>query len=153
MGALVLVGRADVGGQQVAERVHGEVHLAALALLVAVVAAALAALDAARQGAGIQHDRRGLLVSAGHQAPEHAQVGGDCLEDPGPQPALALLVDDLSGRGKFVGIKRQGAPARTIQRRALKTARRLCSRWGASWRIRHGYGATKFHSSSETSLG
>ena len=77
-----------------AQGVHGEMHLGALAPLVPVVTRSFAALHTLPwKGAGIEHGGGGLLASAGRQAQEHPQVMGDLLEDPGPQPALALLVD------------------------------------------------------------
>src|SRR4051812_11989756 len=55
--------------------------------------------------------------------------------------------------GRFVGSIRHAAPARTIQRSALKTSRNSYFRCGASSRTRARYGATNAHSSSLTSLG
>jgi len=55
--------------------------------------------------------------------------------------------------GRSLGIYRHGEPVRTIQRMALNTSRRSCSRCGASSFISVRYDATKSHSSSVTSLG
>ena len=77
---------------------------------------------------------------------------GPSLRSTGLDPALRLLVDDLPRR-KLVGTMRQGAPARTIHRKALKTSRSSCRRCGASGVIRVRYGATNAHSSSVTSVG
>src|SRR6185437_14577137 len=51
------------------------------------------------------------------------------------------------------GIMRQEQPARTSQRKALNTSRKLCVRCGASSFISVRYGAQNSHSSSLTSLG
>src|SRR5919205_923509 len=55
--------------------------------------------------------------------------------------------------GSSCGSNRQGAPARTIQRRALKTSRSSYRRWPASSGSSARYGATNAHSSSVTSVG
>jgi hypothetical protein len=52
-----------------------------------------------------------------------------------------------------LGSNLKGEPDRTIQRKALKTSRSLCSRCGASSLMRTRYGAAKLHSSSLTSVG
>ncbi len=61
---------------------------------------------------------------------------------------------DFSARtGRSCGSIRHDAPARTSQRSALNTSRRLCARCGASSASSARYGATSAHSSSATSLG
>ena len=52
-----------------------------------------------------------------------------------------------------MGMYRHGEPVRTIQRTALNTSRRSCSRCGASSLISVRYDTTNSHSSSDTSLG
>lgn len=106
MGTLVLVGGGNMSDQEVAQRVHGQMHLGSLPL-------------------------RGLLVAPGHQTQGHSQVGGDGFKDACCQPALRLLVDNLPGGQSPWTKATRGALARTIQRSASKTARRLCSRCGA----------------------
>lgn len=51
----------------------------------------------------------------------------------------------------MVGSRRQGDPARTIQRNALKTSRRSLRRCGASGVIKVEEGATNAHASTVTS--
>lgn len=60
---------------------------------------------------------------------QFTQAADDGLEAPGAEPVLRLLVDDLSQR-EVVRQHPLGAPERTIQRRSLKTSRRLRVRCG-----------------------
>jgi hypothetical protein len=54
---------------------------------------------------------------------DSAQVVSKAFKDAGFQPSLRPLVDDRP-RGKSCGIIGQEAPARTKQRKALKTSRK-----------------------------
>jgi hypothetical protein len=106
--AILFVGRGDVGGEQVPERVHGNVELGAPLALGAVVAGTRPALGAGAQGAAVEDHRRGRRLAAGDLAQQRAQVVDHALEHPRPEPAARLLVDDLP-RGQVVG---QHAPGR-----------------------------------------
>ena len=61
--ALLCVGRRDVQGQEVAERVHGDMGFAAVFLFVAVVARAATALGRALHGAPIKDGGARLWVA------------------------------------------------------------------------------------------
>ena len=58
----------------------------------------------------------------------HAQIVHHGRETAGLDPALGLVVDRCPEAGSCRQAVRQGDPARTIQRKALKTSRRSCRR-------------------------
>jgi len=81
-------------GQQVAQRVHGEVQqLAAARVLVPVPPGAMPALRRAVQRPTVQHRRGRLLGATGGQAQDGAQVVGQDLEAARPEPTLGLIVN------------------------------------------------------------
>ena len=109
-GTVVGAGRGDVQGEQMAQRVHGQVQLGAARALVPVPAGARAALRRGAQGAAVQHRRRRLFRPSGRQAQHGAQVVRQQLEAARLQPAPGLLVDRRPRRQ----IVRHGAPGNAV---------------------------------------
>ncbi len=106
--AVLGVRRGDAQRQQVAEGVHGEVDLAALALLVPVGPAAAAALRGALHRAAVEDDGGRVVGAAVEPAQHRPQVVDHVGEAPGFHPPPRLLVDRLPRRE----IRRQEAPRR-----------------------------------------
>ena len=88
-----------------------------------VVAGARAALRRRLDGTAIEDDRSRLGHPPLGFPQQHAQIVRHRLEDAGRQPASGLLIDRFPRR-EVGRQQRQGEPARTIQRKALKTSRR-----------------------------
>lgn len=92
------VGGRDVEREQMPQRVHGEMHLAAPLALVAIIPRAYAAIDPGEQRARAEDRRRARRRADGGEAQEDAQIVGDGLEDARSGPALGLRVDCLPRR-------------------------------------------------------
>ncbi len=75
-------------------------------------------------------------------AQQHAQIVRHRREDRRRPASAGSAGRPLPTAGSRVGSSRQGAPARTIQRRALKTSRSSWRRWGA---LRHHQGQIRRH--------
>src|SRR5271165_937025 len=95
---LLLIGRGDVHGQQVPERIHRHVDLRALAPLISVVAGPTSALGCGLHRATVEDGGGRLGLLAGGEAEHGAEVVDHGLEAAGGQPAATLLVDHLPGR-------------------------------------------------------
>jgi hypothetical protein len=109
LGAVLLVGGGNQRRQQLAQRIHGQVYLAAAAAFVPIIARARTAFRTRLQRAAI-HDRRARLRGpASDLAQQHTQVADHVRKHSGFQPALRLLVDRVP-QGQVVG---HHAPGRT----------------------------------------
>lgn len=120
---ILLIGCGDAQRRQMPQRVNRQMPLAAATALRAIVAGAGAALGRGLQRPAVADGCRRLLRSALREAQDRAQIVGEALTGTGFEPSLGLLVDDVPG-GKSRGIMRQEAPARTSQRKPLKTSRK-----------------------------
>jgi hypothetical protein len=105
--ALLGAGRGHAQREQVAQRVHGQMHLAAAAL-VPVVARPRPALGARLQRPRVEERRGRRLCPPLGQAQHRAQVMDEVFEHARAQPALRLLIDGGPGRQ----VVRQQAPLR-----------------------------------------
>ena len=87
---LLLVGRGNNHGQEVAECVHRDVGLAALLALVPVIPGSGAALRCRLQGAGIEDDGGGLGIASRCDPEQLPQVMDDSFKRAGFEPARAV---------------------------------------------------------------
>ena len=122
LGSLLILAATDDHHQQITERINGDMHPRAVLPLRPVVAGPVPAFRRRAKRAAIENDRRRLLVAVFERPFAQPQFMGDLLEDACLLPAAGLLVDRLPGR-QVVGHTRQGHPARTMYRTALKTFR------------------------------
>ena len=98
LGPVRFGGRRDDSRQQVAQRINGHVHLAALAPFGAVVARPVPTLRRALQRARIE-DYGAWVSGAGFVQAQHlAQIVGQGFKDAGVAPAGSLLVARGPGR-------------------------------------------------------
>ncbi len=125
---ILLIGRRDQQGQQVAQRIHCRMHFAALAPLGSIVARSMSAFRARLQRSTVKNGGRRLFVAPLSQAQQRPQIVDNGLKDACFEPTLRLLIDRCERRGRSWGIMRHCAPVRTIQRSPLNTSRKLCSR-------------------------
>jgi hypothetical protein len=80
----------------------------------AIIAGSRATFRGRAQGVVVDDGGAGLRFSSLGQTQQHAQVFRQGLKAAGLQPAPRLLGHDLCHRGRSLGIKRHGAPLRTM---------------------------------------
>lgn len=91
--SFLLIGRRDMHGQQMAQRIDGHMHLAAALAFMSVVSGPSTALNRRLQRAPVQHNRARLSCPSLRSAQDRTQVADDGLEAAGLQSPLGLLVD------------------------------------------------------------
>ena len=91
--AVLLARCGHMQGKQMSQRIDRSMHLRALASLGAVVAGPPSRLRRRLQGAAIHDHRRRLWLGSGELTQQRAHILHQDLEDPGPHPALRLLID------------------------------------------------------------
>lgn len=127
VGPSLLVGWRHMHCKQIAQSAHRHMNLAAMLAFVIVIASMQATLAVRQKCSPIHHHGTGLPLTSLRSTDDGAQVRRRCLEAVRIVPAPTLLVQG----GRSLGNSCHGAPARTSQRRALKTSRKSCSRCGA----------------------
>lgn len=98
MRSLLLVGRRDNHTEEVTQRVHGDVGLGAVLLLMAVKARSLSAFGRALNGASVEDHGRRIRSAAFGFSQQTAKIVNALLEQFGSQPTLGLLIDGGPGR-------------------------------------------------------
>ena len=98
VGAVLLIGRRDQQGQQMAQRINGDMYLAAFAALGPVVAGMSATFRCGLQHAAVKNGDAGLSFASFDAAQQQTQVLDQGLETPCGQPSLCLLLHDRPGR-------------------------------------------------------
>ena len=93
LGAFLFIRRGDFQGQQMPERVHGDMHFGAFAPLVAIVTASASALRRGLQRAPVENDRCGLIGAARAPAQQDAQVMREGFKAASLDPTLGLLIN------------------------------------------------------------
>jgi len=96
--AVLFIGRGDAQRQQVSQRIHRCMDLAAFAFLGPVVAAAVAALRRGLLRPAVHDHRAGRGVPAGQHAQQRAQIFRHRFKTSGLEPAPRLLIDRGPGR-------------------------------------------------------
>jgi hypothetical protein len=107
--SLLLANGRHFQREQMSQRVHRHMHLAAFAALVAVITNPWSAFARGLQGASIHYRGTRLCLFSCHQAQDRTQFVRHGFKASSFHPALCLLMD-----GRSWGSIRQGQPARTM---------------------------------------